>query len=523
MDIIQKSPENNLYTRSIDTKNQILSSKISVLKRLATFQPSDIIQCPKLTRNILASLGFYNTRKDNIIQCQGCQFQTVLSITAEDLVNNHLSQSPQCYFTQKSCNILTINSKQTNKTSESQSTYIQNKTNISSDNNLNPLKIFLESLSFSTLENLRECTFSNWPLITPSASEMIAAGWSYTNISDRVICVHCEALCHKWTDTDQPYQVHQLKSPHCRFIRLSERNSRNNSNRNTPIATEPTTEAAVGVIQSPYSLWSRRHESFNTWPHSDEHPLPTVESFVDAGFYYTGKLTNVRCFYCNGALQNWMKSDDPKVEHARWYPRCDYIRQYIGKNLYEAIQRKNKELKAQQNNSKQAVPWAIAELDRMVKARLDLPSVEKLRDIGFSMAIIRKSFEMQLKFKKDDFKTFNDLYLACLILDLQVRLINGNEANLLVPKDWLEKHIQEQKLELMETEKIENEPISTTQSTTNKQSNENSKICLSCMNNERQVACLPCGHLSSCAACGPSLNICPICRTEVKAFVRIYV
>ena len=40
-----------------------------------------------------------------------------------------------------------------------------------------------------------------------------------------------------------------------------------------------------------------------------------------------------------------MKNDDPKVEHARWYPQCDYIRQYIGKDLYEAIRRKNKELK----------------------------------------------------------------------------------------------------------------------------------------------------------------------------------
>lgn len=59
----------------------------------------------------------------------------------------------------------------------------------------------------------------------------------------------------------------------------------------------------------------------------------------------TGEKTVVRCFYCNGALRNWQAGDDPKVEHARWFPQCSYIRQFIGENLYQAIQRKNSELR----------------------------------------------------------------------------------------------------------------------------------------------------------------------------------
>lgn len=46
----------------------------------------------------------------------------------------------------------------------------------------------------------------------------------------------------------------------------------------------------------------------------------------------------------------------------------------------------------QENNngeSSQCIPWTNDELDRMVKARLDLPVVEKLRQEGYSMAIIR--------------------------------------------------------------------------------------------------------------------------------------
>lgn len=34
-------------------------------------------------------------------------------------------------------------------------------------------------------------------------------------------------------------------------------------------------------------------------------------------------------------------------------------------------------------------PWTNDEIDRMVKARLDLPVVEKLRQEGYTMAIIR--------------------------------------------------------------------------------------------------------------------------------------
>jgi hypothetical protein len=47
--------------------------------------------------------------------------------------------------------------------------------------------------------------------------------------------------------------------------------------------------------------------------------------------------------------------------------------------------------------------------------------------------------------------------------------------------------------------------------------------CVLCLTTERQVACLPCGHLTSCVACGHSLKTCPICRANIKAFVRIYV
>lgn len=74
------------------------------------------------------------------------------------------------------------------------------------------------------------------------------------------------------------------------------------------------------------------------------HLIPCLLSIFELILVFSGHDTIVRCFYCNGALKNWQPNDDPKIEHARWFPHCSYIRQYIGENLYDAIQRKNRQL-----------------------------------------------------------------------------------------------------------------------------------------------------------------------------------
>jgi hypothetical protein len=68
--------------------------------------------------------------------------------------------------------------------------------------------------------------------------------------------------------------------------------------------------------------------------------------FFDSS-HVSGEHTIVRCFYCDGAMQNWTSKDNPSVEHARWFPRCAYSRQMIGDDMYEAIQRKNRALKCE--------------------------------------------------------------------------------------------------------------------------------------------------------------------------------
>jgi hypothetical protein len=84
-----------------------------------------------------------------------------------------------------------------------------------------------------------------------------------------------------------------------------------------------------------YSEIPRRQASFMTWPKEN---LPSADELIRAGFFYTGTKTIVTCFYCNGSLQNWEAKDNPAIEHARWFPHCDFAKYICGAELYWKIQ-----------------------------------------------------------------------------------------------------------------------------------------------------------------------------------------
>jgi hypothetical protein len=524
------------------------------LYRLATYRDWKTNTECNVSPAVLSKVGFSYTGKGDRVRCETCELEIDSWKPGMDPKQEHMQRSPQCPFVLGQRDLF-------NKNDQSIKSTLLNNLVVKSDyrgyndhgggkndtiNQIHGTKFF-NFLSTELVDRARTYTFSNWPSITPSAQEMSLAGWWYTNIADRVICIHCDTMFHNWSETDRPYEIHRLKSPRCFYVRLLEQKGTVNTDQRQASASNPTIvevphgQTIVGAVHAEYASIIRRRQTFENWPEAEQSSLPSIDSFIDAGFFYTGDKTIVRCFYCNGALRNWQATDDPKVEHARWFPQCAYIRQYIGENLYQAIQRKNRELRAQQNlqenysgENSQCIPWTNDEIDRMVKARLDLPVVEKLRLEGYSMAIIRKVYEMQLRFKKDDFKTDVDLRVACLILDKQVKLINGNEANILIPQNWMKKFLEDQEngidrqnpviVETIEIPKVEIQKVVTTVTPRPRvlPKTEEQGACVLCLTTERQVACLPCGHLTSCVACGHSLKTCPICRAAVKAFVRIY-
>ena len=164
-----------------------------------------------------------------------------------------------------------------------------------SDTNIRPREsLFIDSLSTEIVDRARTYTFSNWPSITPSAQEMTCAGWWYTNIADRVMCIHCDTMFHNFSETDRPYEIHRLKSPRCFFIRTNATKLTNNQRQvpvhNPTINDTPNGQSIVGAIHAEYSLVVRRHQTFQNWPEAERSLLPSIESFAEAGFFYTGSF-----------------------------------------------------------------------------------------------------------------------------------------------------------------------------------------------------------------------------------------
>ncbi|CAF1315026.1 unnamed protein product [Didymodactylos carnosus] len=509
------NPQKPILRTSVDPTDN------GVLERLASFfqWPATSI----FTGTMLANAGFYFTNENDTVECQ----------TYVDKQSTVVKRSDQ--QTLKRPNAESVN----HSNADERSPYDNDKT-------MMVVNEFINSLSNEILTEVRIRTFSIWPKTKPSATDMISAGFFYTNISDRVICIHCDAMFHRWIQTDVPYEIHRLKSPNCYFIKTIENRTRKmNSNQNSSIVTRTTLNDNVimrnnniiinGIIANPsYTEICKRFNSFDNWP--KDQVLPAISTFVGAGFFYT-------------ALENWQADDDPKIEHARWFPNCSYIREYLDNDLYQAVQRQHKEQQLQREQSKSQQQstintntWSVEEIDRMVSARLDLPIVEKLRNEGYTISIINSLIIVYLiysymYFIEDDFKTDTDLRIACYVLNKQVQLINGNEDRIIVPqkrlKDSSETREQDQLEEEKQGIKTDNKQNdeSAAQSTTSTIHTSRSPVlsepkeiypCVLCLTTERQVACLPCGHLICCVACGHSLRLCPVCRADVKAFVRIY-
>ncbi|XP_036915954.1 baculoviral IAP repeat-containing protein 7 isoform X5 [Sturnira hondurensis] len=78
-----------------------------------------------------------------------------------------------------------------------------------------------------------------------------------------------------------------------------------------------------------------RLASFCDWPLTATVP---PEVLAAAGFFHTGQQDKVRCFFCSGGLQTWERGDDPWTEHAKWFPRCEFLLRTKGRDFVYRVQ-----------------------------------------------------------------------------------------------------------------------------------------------------------------------------------------
>ncbi|UJR15699.1 hypothetical protein I4U23_002633 [Adineta vaga] len=319
-----------------------------------------------------------------------------------------------------------------------------------------------ELVEVESLKEIRKCTFSHWPQhASPSSAQMIDAGFFNCNVGDRVICIYCNLICQQWIpNTDDPCEVHKTLSPKCPYVTtVLIRPSismvpiiNENVDGNTTVPDDYITQfdqiVTLSVCHASYKELPKRYASFSTWPNEQ---LPNVDDLVNAGFFYTGTKTIVTCFYCNGSLQNWGANDNPMIEHARWFPNCAYAKQLCGANLYKKIratQQRFKESNKSSNQNENSTDNLCGQksksiedrsLARLVAARLDLQSSQNMLNQNFSLAVVKRCWEDQLRLKHDDFISDTDLFVACNILQKQIQYIDGKKKNIIIPSVALRK------------------------------------------------------------------------------------
>jgi len=100
--------------------------------------------------------------------------------------------------------------------------------------------------------------------------------------------------------------------------------------------TEEDRSAALGIIKfngpvhSNFVTEQARLRSFSFWPPA----LPQKpQELADAGFFYTGRSDQVKCFYCDGGLESWEPSDSPLQEHLKWFGDCAFVKMKIGNDV----------------------------------------------------------------------------------------------------------------------------------------------------------------------------------------------
>ncbi|XP_076799712.1 baculoviral IAP repeat-containing protein 7-like isoform X1 [Clavelina lepadiformis] len=271
----------------------------------------------------------------------------------------------------------------------------------------------------------------------------------------------------------------------------------------------------------------------------------TPRQIAKAGMYYLGVRDRVKCWYCNGGLQNWERDDDPWEEHAKWFPMCEFVLQRKGVDFVHNIVSRFPNLRRPMIRN----PSNIAQINRIRRA-LDIPNVQQspfhcqrlqtsgpviidpreeqrernrkidemmttsevvsnAKQMGFEEKTIRAALRKRLESCNLPFSTLENLVDAILALD---------SSNL--PED-VDSTEPEPEPGIEASPSVSN--ITRTQGVREIRRLEEARMCKSCHHDQANMVFMPCGHLACCTSCGGSLENCPVCHSTVRERVRSYI
>lgn len=327
---------------------------------------------------VLAKAGFYATEQFLHVKCHFCGVTIFLGNTVSNIEDKHRELNPSCPFL------------------------------------LHPDRT--DNVRFFDAEELKreECrlaTFVNWLVPHISPSSLAKAGFYYTYNADQVKCAWCEGVIGQWEVGDDPFAEHQKFFPTCAKVIANN------------ISSNPVLDPSIGIqpvktpFASQYSSLDSRIRSFENWTAGH---VQNPERLAQAGFYYLGRADEVHCFYCDGGLRFWLADDDPWFEHARCFPKCQFVQLVKGQLFIENVQSQIKNAStSQQQAQPQSQPAGQTVPTMNLEEALATEPVQLALSMGLNAGRIRAVTKRQLETTGQPFSDSQALIEA--VLDGQIQ------------------------------------------------------------------------------------------------------
>uniref|UniRef100_A0A6B2EAJ7 Putative inhibitor of apoptosis 2 protein n=1 Tax=Phlebotomus kandelakii TaxID=1109342 RepID=A0A6B2EAJ7_9DIPT len=362
-------------------------------------------------------------------------------------------------------------------------------------------------------EETRLRSFAKWPVSFVAPAALAKAGFYFFNLEDRVKCAWCQGVVGQWEEGDDPFTVHQRFFPTCPRAVLG-------PNIDIP-AGERISELGIQATRPPrmpkFASLDARLRTFAQWPVAE---IQRGEVLAQAGFYYQGNQDQVRCFQCDGGLKCWLADDDPWCEHAKWFPKCQFVQLMRGQAYIESVQRTA--------SQKQASRRPTMTLDEAMAT----DAVRETLRMGLHEGRIRAATKQQLEHRGRPFDTADDLVRAVLggqvVNEVDLDDVEAsNDSNDIVRQvsDIIGLLVSSTNRSCDATE----EPVAAQAEPKDPQSLEeenrklkDARLCKICMDEEISIVFLPCAHLASCGQCASGVAHCPLCRSVINGRVRIF-
>lgn len=372
-------------------------------------------------------------------------------------------------------------------------------------------------------------TFQHWPSdAAVTSTDLAKAGFFFVGPGDKVQCFCCGGILRCWVHGDCPVAEHRRHFPSCSFIT-------GRAVGNVPVQ-DGSSDSVDGQLLSQLQRMTMddqgtagqavypemeeedtRLTTFHNWP-TEASVQPDV--LARAGFFYTGHGDNVKCFFCDGGLRNWEPGDDPWQEHAKWFPRCEYLIQSRGQDyisniqdahfhLGETLSGSHQTSAAREIGSRNDVVSGLGASSAMLS-----PVVQTVLQMGFEANLVESLVKTKYLLTGQHYTSVSNLVTDVLHAEEEDRqrgpprrepeVTQGTSTGNTRPQTAIKQKVKDPSPEEL-LKQLQEE-----------------RTCKVCMDKLVSIVFIPCGHLVVCGDCAASLRHCPICRAVIRGSVRAF-